>query len=423
MTNEVILHLKKKKLPPKFIYSVLGGLWKILFLKKYGVKYTFNYDFRKEKGPYFLISNHTSRVDYVFAGLPAMPAKFNFVVGYNEFFRSHLRGVFDLLQIIPKKNFVPDIYTVKEINRIISKGGKIMIFPEGMSSIGGMNQPVATGTGKLLKHYKIPVYYSVIRGGYLTTPKYSLDDRFGTVEVTFDRMFTPEDLEKLSPEEIEDVVNDKLWHDDYKWNKEKKYVYKNNGKIAENLHQLLYKCPKCHAEFTMKGEGNTIKCLACGNGATISDTYEMTPFNDDCVIPATQSEWFNMQREAAKEEIKDPDFKLIENVKLGLLPEKGLLKDQKTSEIRGSGVLTLNKTGLKFDGEKDGAPYSFFIPVSELPTYGMCTDVSRFYTFVDGKFHEFYPERDIVEKFFLATEELHRAAGGKWRDFKFPKNR
>lgn len=210
MTNEVILHLKKKKLPPKFIYSVLGGLWKILFLKKYGVKYTFNYDFRKEKGPYFLISNHTSRVDYVFAGLPAMPAKFNFVVGYNEFFRSHLRGVFDLLQIIPKKNFVPDLYTVKEINRIISKGGKIMIFPEGMSSIGGMNQPVATGTGKLLKHYKIPVYYSVIRGGYLTTPKYSLEDRFGTVEVTFDRMFTPEDLEKLSPEEIEDVVNDKL---------------------------------------------------------------------------------------------------------------------------------------------------------------------------------------------------------------------
>jgi hypothetical protein len=49
----------------------------------------------------------------------------------------------------------------------------------------------------------------------------------------------------------------------------------------------------------------------------------------------------------------------------------------------------------------------------------MCTDVSRFYTFFEGEFMEFYPEREIVEKFFLATEELHRLHNGKWKDFKF----
>ena len=54
-----------------------------------------------------------------------------------------------------------------------------------------------------------------------------------------------------------------------------------------------------------------------------------------------------------------------------------------------------------------------------LPTYGMCTDLSRFYTFVDGEFVEFYPENRVVEKFFLATEELHRLGGGKWKDFDF----
>ena len=49
----------------------------------------------------------------------------------------------------------------------------------------------------------------------------------------------------------------------------------------------------------------------------------------------------------------------------------------------------------------------------------MCTDLSRFYTFVNGEFVEFYPEHRTVEKFFLATEELHRLNGGKWKDFDF----
>jgi hypothetical protein len=47
----------------------------------------------------------------------------------------------------------------------------------------------------------------------------------------------------------------------------------------------------------------------------------------------------------------------------------------------------------------------------------MCTDVTRFYTFVDGEFIEFYPETESVAKWFLATEENHRHCGGQWRDF------
>ncbi|MBR1967877.1 MAG: hypothetical protein IKA11_00585, partial [Clostridia bacterium] len=101
--------------------------------------------------------------------------------------------------------------------------------------------------------------------------------------------------------------------------------------------------------------------------------------------------------------------------------EFNMLKDQKTSNIVGEGVLTLDRKGLKYDGTKNGEKYSFFIESKNLPTYGMCTDISRFYTFVDGKFVEFYPENNVVEKFFLATEEIHRLNGGKWQDFKFEK--
>ena len=42
---------------------------------------------------------------------------------------------------------------------------------------------------------------------------------------------------------------------------------------------------------------------------------------------------------------------------------------------------------------------------------------SRFYTFVDGEFTEFYPDGDTAELWMMATEEMHRAQGGQWKDF------
>ena len=415
------LHQRKMKKPP-FIYNILGVVWKILFFKKYGIKVNYKKDPRLEKGPYIVISNHASRLDYIFVGLPLLPKRYNFVVGYNEYFRSHLAPVFNILKPIPKKNFTADIYTVKEVNRVLKNNGRIIIFPEGMSSISGANQPVAIGTGKFIKHFKIPVYYSVIKGGYLTSPKYHLEDRYGKVEVTFDQLFTPEDIDKLSPEEIEDKMNLAIYHDDYEWNLKEKNIYKHKGNIAKNMHQLLYWCPKCNMEFKMLGESNTIRCTNCGNGATIDDTYQMHPFDETCVIPRTQTVWFNQMRERVKEEIKQENFEMSFEVELGTLPKYKLLKNQKTSEIVGKGKVIINKEGFNYIGTKNNEEFNFHLNPSEVPTYGMCTDVSRFYTFYKGEFYEFYPDIDLVEKVFLVTEEIHRLNGGKWQDFKFEIN-
>lgn len=410
------LHSRKLK-KPGILYIILGYLWKLLFYKKYNINVTYKTDIKKVKGPIILLSNHASRLDYMFTALPLLPKKFNFVAGYNEFFRSHLAGIFKIMNVIPKKNFTADIYTIKEVSRIIKKKGNIILYPEGMSSISGANQPVAVGTGKFIKHFKLPVYYSLIKGGYLTSPKYDLNERLGRVEVEYDILLTPEEIEKLSPTEIEDLINKTLYHDDYAWNKEQKNEYKVGNFVAHNLHHLLYWCPRCNKEFTMKGEFNKIYCTSCNNGATITNTYEMIPFDDTCIIPATQTEWFNKERALAKEEIKDPNFKLTEKVKLGVLPLYKNLKNQATSEIVGEGLITLNHDGLTYNGTYNNEVVEMHIGIKELPTYGMCTDLTRFYTFYKGKFIEFYPEGETVEKWFLTTESLHRLHNGKWRDF------
>ena len=418
-TNEVLLHRRAIK-SPNFIYNLLGRIWQGFVAPKYNLHYTFKTDFRKEKGPCIFISNHASRLDYIFVGVPLLPGRYNFVAGYNEFYRSHLAGVFRLLRVIPKKNFVPDIYTARQICRILCSGGRITLFPEGMSSISGANQPVAIGTGHLIKHEGLPVYCSVIRGGYLTSPKYNLNDRPGYVEVEFDRLFTPEEIAALTPEEIEDRINERLYHDDYAWNLEAGHHYAIGDTGAEHLEDLLFWCPRCGGRHTMKGEGNRFLCTACGNGMTLLDTYEMVPLDETSVIPRTQTEWFRLQREEIRREVAAEGYTLTEHVTLGMLPEHGKLKGGATSLPVGEGTLTLDRSGLTYDGTRNSEPFCFHIDIKSLPTYGMCTDLSRFYTFYNGQFMEFYPEHSVVEEFFLATEELHRQNGGRWQDFKFP---
>lgn len=411
--------LEQRKIKkPGFMYWLLGGIWKLLFLKKYNVHYDFKINVKKIKGPYIVVSNHASRLDYIYSGLAFYPQKLNFVAGYNEFFRSHLQGVFKLLRVIPKRNFVSDVHTVKEILRVIKSGGNIMIYPEGMSSIGGGNQPCAIGSGKLIKHCNVPVYITKIKGGYLTNTKYCLDERIGRVDVEVDQLFTIEDIQNLTADEIQEKLDIAIKHNDYDWNKEQRIKFDGKGRMAHNLHHLLYWCPKCGRELTMKGHDNIIECTHCHNKATLNEYYDLIPNDDTCIIPNTPSKWFDLERARVRELVKDEKFTYSDHVKLGVLPEYKYLKNKATSEIVGEGLLTINRKQFIFEGTKNGKQFRLEIDPKNLPTFGMCTDVTFFYTFDGGKYYEFIPDGETTAKWLLSVEEVHRISGGKWQDFK-----
>ena len=411
--------LEQRKLKPvnPAAFRFMVGLATVLFKKKYNVHFTCVDDITPYHGkPYIVVSNHASRMDYVFTAPGFWPDTFNFVVGYNEFFRGHLAGVLRAMQTVPKKNFVQQPYAIRQMIRIIRGGGRVIILPEGMSSISGANQPCAIGSGHLLKSLKVPVLYTKIAGGYLTAPKFDLEDRPGRVDVQVGVLFTPEQLAAMTADEIQKALDERLYHDDYEWNKTARVKFAGKGRMARNMHQLLFWCPKCGGELCMASEGDRIYCKHCGNGASLNEYYDLLP-EEGSVIPETPRVWFDMQREHIKKRVAEEGFELREHVKLGTLPTDGYLKDQATSVITGEGELRLDREGLHYEGTKDGEPFTFTIPSRQLPTYGMCTDVSRFYTFVDGEFCEFYPERESAELWMLATEELHRLNGGQWQDF------
>lgn len=409
------LEKKRMKQPPAIIYIILIRIWMLFLNKKLGVKFIHKARPAKDKNPYILVSNHASRVDYLYTAPAVLPHRLNYVVGYNEFFRSHLYPIFSLMQVIPKRNFVPDLHTVTEIIRIIKNGGRICIFPEGMSSIAGGTQPCAIGGGKLLKHLGVTVYYTKIKGGYMTNTKHCLDTRPGKVEIVVDTLFTPEQLKTLSADEIQEILNKKLAHDDYIWNKDARVKFNGKGEIAKNFNDLLYLCPKCGELYTMRAQGNEIRCEACGNGVKLNEYYDLLPLGEDSVVPKTVTHWCDLQRKKAKEQVEGEDFIHSGKVKLGVLPKYKRLKSNETSIIAGEGTLSLSREGLTYDGTLHGEPFTFALPTDAVPTYGMCTDITRFYTFYKSEFYEFYPEDNDTMRWFHLTEELHKVCGGKWK--------
>ena len=409
------LQARQVKLPNGLLYAILMLVVKILNGKIH-TSFRFKADPRKDKKPFILISNHASRVDYQFTGPACFPNKLNYVVGYNEFVRFPVCLILKLMQAIPKKNFTPDLHCMRQMRSVIRQGGNLCIMPEGMSSITGMAQPVMIGTGKFLKMMGVTVYYTKVSGGYLTYTKHCLDERAGRVEVTVDRMFTAEELNSLTPQEIENTMNRLLAHDDYIWNKQAQVRFGGKGQMAKALDTLLYLCPKCGALHQMACSGNEMRCTACGNTVALDECYNLHPVGEGSDCPALVSDWVLLERKKAEEDVKDPNFTYSGHVRVGKLPQYKYLKGNNTSVICGEGELRLDRAGLHFAGTVEGKPYSFHLTTEQVPTFGMWTDISRFYTFVDGEFVEFYPDRRDVLRWDHLTEEMHRINGGKWQN-------
>ena len=284
-TRDIILEVSKRKyhVPNPFWYFIYYVVGRTPLL---GAKYHPSYeiiDKLPKKGAAFIIWNHQSRRDHTFIATAAWPRRVNIVCEYNEFFRGHLHWALKMNQILPKKPFcLGDIAGVKAMTSIIKQGGIVALSPEGNSSNFGNNQPIVPGTGKFLKHFGVPIYCADIRGSYLTNNKISEEDRIGKVSYKQYLLFSPEDLKNMTPEEIEDKINLTFKMDDYEYNKTARIKFKpsKKGGMATNLHDMCFKCPKCHEEFSMIAEKDEIKCLKCGNGATLDQYYDFHPFDD-----------------------------------------------------------------------------------------------------------------------------------------------
>ena len=412
------------KRPNKFIWWFLVHFIAPIAMKQYGKqKLTVKDDIDKYEGAKFIIYNHQSRFDWVNIVKMTKGRRINFAIGYNEFFRSHFKLIFKLVRSIPKKNFTQDIVSVKAMTKIIKEGGIVCFSPEGMSSITGHSQPIAPGTGKFLKHFGVPIYAMKSQGAYLVNHKVCLDNRQGMMEAELCCLLSPEDLQALSPEEIDAKINEYLWQDDYDWNFEKKYHFKHMENATSHYEDLAYYCPKCGKEFGIVTKGNEIKCEHCGNGATLDDQYMFHPF-ENAVIPMSLSKWVDLERHNEYLRIKsDPNYEfIVEDCVLGELPKYKYLTHKKTSIPCGKGTVKVNHEGFFFDGERDGKPFNFKLTYDKFWTLVIVTDCTFTGIYVNGEYLDIIPPKPVIGKLLLMVEEFSRFHFNVWPNFPWMKH-
>ena len=416
-TIEQKLSKRKYSQPQRFI----SWLYKLIMVdivgRKYKPKFHIIDDVNDCDGPCFVIFNHLSRFDHMYICGATYPRRTNMIAGNCEFYRTKFSLLFKLDRVIPKKNYSPDKRTIIATGKVLKAGGCVTFAPEGLASNFGGNKPIVPGTSKMFKHYKVPVYMCFLEGQYLQNTKYCLDERIGETHATMSLLFSKEDVERLSIEEMDDIINEKFRHDEFAWNAEKKIKWKTYCRICHRLDDICYKCPKCGKEFTMKGEGNKIFCTHCGNGATMDDYYQFHPF-EGSIIPESPLKWVEQERIDVIKEIRaNPDYYFEDECQIGNLDEYKLIGKNKTSFIVGEGKIRVDHKGLHYKGTRNGEPYEFTADYEQLYTLITEVDASYFNFYLKGEYFDIFPKHQTVGKFLLLVEEMHRYHINYYKNF------
>jgi len=410
----------KYKSPAKLNYWFYNTVMRNVS-KKYNCHYEYIDKISDCEGPCIVIFNHLSRLDHLYVIEASYPKRVNMVAGYNEFFRSHLNWAFTHINIIPKKQYTPkDVFGLKVMMSILKKGGSFAFAPEGLATNDGMNKPIVPGTGHLLKHFNVPVYFVELHGQYLQNTKVCLDERYGETYAKVQLLFSKDDLAKYKEEEIDDIINTRFRVDEYAWQKERKIKWDTKNNICSHLEDLIFTCPKCGKRFTMVGEGNRLYCKECNESLTMDDYYEFHKENEDSVLIDSPSSYMNKQRiDIIKEIRQDKNYSYKERVNIGLLPNDHLIKDKKTSEIVGTGLFTIDHYGVHYKDDVD-SKYDFDINYNNIYTVITEWDSSYINIYNNGEYTDIFPLERRSSLFMSALiEEMHRLHVNFYKNFKW----
>ena len=329
-------------------------LWKIIraiatpILK---TMYKFSFEVYKDlKGPYLVLANHNTDLD---PGLVALsfPQQMYFVASehvYRAGFASKvLRYVFEP---IAKRKGTSDTVTVMKSIRALREGKNVCLFPEGQRSFNGRTGEIHLATGKLVKASKASLITYKLEGGYFTTPRWGYGIRKGKMHGSIVNIYDPETLEKLSAEEITDIIIKDLYEDAYEKQKENPIAYKGKN-LAKGLEHSLCVCQSCKKLDTLSSIKNEVFCKECGFTTTL-DKYG---YFDENSKFKTVAQWDDFQQEELKKFVEDKKSGastfLFENTDSTLKS----VKAEHQEEILGTGTFSMftDKFVFSVEGKED----------------------------------------------------------------------
>ena len=132
------------------------------------------------------------------------------------------------------------------------------------------------------------------------------------------KILTPEDIEKMSVEEINECLRRALDYDEYRYQKENGILITEPTR-AEGLHKILYKCPHCKTESKMNSSGTFLYCEQCGKRWELTECGDLAA-EDGQTEFSRIPDWYEWEREEVKREIESGEYFFSDEVEVYSLP-------------------------------------------------------------------------------------------------------
>ncbi|MBN1243578.1 MAG: 1-acyl-sn-glycerol-3-phosphate acyltransferase [Spirochaetales bacterium] len=337
--------------------------------------------FRRVRPPYVVVPTHAAMLDPFLVG-SFVPAPVYWVTGDGNMRTRLLRSLLKLVGSIPKSKAIPDMETVGMMVDVIrKKRGVVGVFAEGQATWDGRTQGVFPSTAKLLKLLKAPVVVAVLKGMYLSHPRWSWLRRKGKVVLEFKLAFEPEELKTLDADAIHERLVAAMDHDEFRWLEGRKESWRGRAR-AEHLELALFTCPECGAVGSLRSFRNRFRCHACGALARVDRRGGFVPVGEAKPFRFRDiGEWDAWQGGAfrawlAERSARHPDRPLFAD------PGVALLKGHRMNPLRRlrTGLLVLYPDRIEL-APVLGARLSF--PLGALS--GIGTLKQHLFEFYDGK--------------------------------------
>jgi len=357
------------------------------------------------KPPYLFISNHMAFVDFKSATRAIFPHKANYVVAIDGF----LKGEWLLRQVgcICKRKFTNDLVLIKNMKYALDVNKSILaLYPEARYSYCGTNSVLPDSLGKLVKMYKVPVVTFIQHGNYLSQPVWNLEKRKCRIEATMTQLFTPEQIEKASVEEINRRLNETFKYDEYAWQKENSIVIDHPNR-AKGLHHILYQCPHCLTESRMNSDKDEIWCEHCHKRWKMSELGELSAIEGKTEYSHIP-DWFEFERAMVRKQVEDGTYFFMDKVSIDSLPNaKGYINMGEATLTHSIDGFVLEKFTDTEHFRLEKKPLSLYSLHIEFDYFGKgdCLDLST----LEDTFY-LYPltRKNVVTKLQFAVEEIYK---------------
>lgn len=304
-----------------FLYSIFRFLSNVFAKVKFKREFLRN-EIKDKKGPFVIISNHAAALDFVNL-IGATKRPMNFVISSSFYNTIPLKSVMPKLGLIPKQQFQTNLSDIHKMKSVIDNGNILVIYPAGLMSEDGTPTPVPVATYNFLKWLKADVYVAKNIGTYFSMPKWRQGGiRGGKTYIDIYKLFDKEELISEDIEVIRKKTDEALYFDAYDEQEKHLIKYRNNSDIR-GLENILYICPNCKREFTMKvRKSNTIFCEAC-RYEEYADSYQFLHKVGDVGEEIRHpSKWNNLIHKILRERFDNGELEeLSSNVQIQMITE------------------------------------------------------------------------------------------------------